>query len=219
MRYETSLVELGGRQCIFLYYRNKTENRNEGKKQVTEKLQEGWGKSQRGGTSGQVGRLPIPWKRVSGKERPLPVLDAQDGGLPVLKGRLKEMLDTERVPAQMEGAPMPRRRPNFLFPSAPEILVLPCLQTSLPPARCGTSKYRESAYHHHRHPIAKLKFIARERMPALTRLSHSFSRDFQTLVSRDSNSGRAGATKRLPRSATPLRLRILAPPPSRPPLR
>lgn len=68
-------------------------------------------------TSGRVGALkevglPARWAVFLGpgkgfpvkKVRPLPALDAQDEGLPVLKGRLKERLEVEGVPVEMKEA-------------------------------------------------------------------------------------------------------------------
>lgn len=68
-------------------------------------------------TSGRVGEfkevgLPARWAVFLGpgkgfpvkKGRPLPALDAQDEGLPVLKGRLKERLEVEEVPVKMKEA-------------------------------------------------------------------------------------------------------------------
>lgn len=72
---------------------------------------------------------------------------------------------------------MLRRRSNF-FPLIPEVLELPCLQTSPSSGRRGTFRYRESAHHHL--PLSPLKFTARS-LIARTRLIHLLSRDFQTI--------------------------------------
>lgn len=66
-------------------------------------------------TSGRVEELkevglPARWAVFLGpgkrfpvkKVRPLPALDAQDEGLPVLKGRLKERLEVEGVRVEMK---------------------------------------------------------------------------------------------------------------------
>ncbi|CAK6437785.1 unnamed protein product [Pipistrellus nathusii] len=68
-------------------------------------------------TSGRVEELkevglPARWAVFLGpgkrfpvkKVRPLPVLDAQDEGLPVLKGWLKEKLEVEGVPVEVKEA-------------------------------------------------------------------------------------------------------------------
>lgn len=110
---------------------------------------------------------------------------------------------------------MPRRRSNFfprsardlgaaLFTNLSSFWSLRYLQVSrecAPPPGLAAETYRE------RPPSPSSADSL-----ALARFSHK-------LVSRDSNSARAGATQRLPRSATPLLSRILAPPHSRPPLR
>lgn len=71
---------------------------------MTGKLLGGWGSSEAG--------LPARWAVFLApgkglpvkKVRPLPALDAQDEGLPVLKGRLKERLQKEGVPVEMKEA-------------------------------------------------------------------------------------------------------------------
>lgn len=79
-----------------------------------------------GGTSGQVGRLPIPRKKVSDKGS-LPASDAPDEGLPVLEGRLKGKISDGGNACRDGGSPGASRRGPNHFPFRARELDLPCL--------------------------------------------------------------------------------------------
>lgn len=127
------------------------QNGERGRKetQVTAKLLEGWGSPGRwdfrpGGPSS------YPWEKgFRQRVRPLPALAAQDEGLPVLKGRLREKLEMEGLSVETEGARLPpRRRANHFPLSAREPGASLFTNLSAP---CGrrcrrTCKSREKAY-------------------------------------------------------------------------